>query len=129
MRQQVQPQVGVIGVDGFVAQRRDHGAHRHGLDAAVVVASGELRQFGRHLGHRQPRGAGGTLGTKFGGGEPCVEDRSVGGDGRQADACSRSHVGRGYVPGASWGYPPRERGNVKVPRNARNWAGLRLLGG
>ena len=48
----MQSQIGVVGVDGLVVQRADHGAHHDGLDVAVVVASGQRRQLVGNLGHR-----------------------------------------------------------------------------
>ena len=42
VREQVQPQVGVVGVGGLVVQRRDHRAHHDDLDVAVLVAAGQL---------------------------------------------------------------------------------------
>ena len=57
MGQQVQPQVGVVGVGGLVVERRDHRAHHDDVDVAVLVAARQLRQLGGHLGHRQPHRA------------------------------------------------------------------------
>ena len=86
MGQQVQPQVGVVGVGGLVVQRRDHRAHHDDVDVAVLVAAGQLGQLGGNLGHRQPHGARRAVAGQLGRGEPRVEDGSVGGDGRHADA-------------------------------------------
>ena len=45
MRDQVQPQVGVVGVDGLVGQHRD-GTDRDDLDATVGIRAGHCGQFG-----------------------------------------------------------------------------------
>ena len=86
VRQQVQPQVGVVGVGGLVVQRRDHRAHGDGLDVAVLVAAGQLGQSGGTSATDSRTVPDGPSPAKLAGREPGVEDGSVGGDRRHADA-------------------------------------------
>src|SRR3954465_11519214 len=117
MREQVQSQVGVVGVGGLALQGPDRREDRHRLDVAIVVAPGQLRQFGGNFGYRQALGAGWTVSAELGLWEPRVEYGSVGGDGRQADARSRCPVAKRYStslkpcgPGLAWRSRRADRG-------------------
>ena len=87
----MQPQVGVVGVGGHVVERADDRADRDGLGVAVVVASDQRGQLRRHIGQGEARRRAGARFGQFRCGKPGVEYRSVGGQGRQPDACSSSH--------------------------------------
>ena len=52
VRQQMQPQVGVVGIGRLVVERRDRRAHQHRLDVAFVVSAFELCERLRHFGDR-----------------------------------------------------------------------------
>ena len=93
VREQVQAQVDV-GASTGAAAGGDGGAHRDlGAHAAVLVGADQGLQLG---GNR----ARGRVGGQRRRGEPGVQDSSVGGDGRDADARCRSHVGQGYCSAA-----------------------------
>jgi hypothetical protein len=52
MREQMQSQIGVVGVGGLIVERADHRAHDDGLGIALVVAAGQRRQLVGNLSHR-----------------------------------------------------------------------------
>ncbi len=97
VREQVQPQVGVMRVGGLVRRGRvDRGAHRHHLDTAVGIEAGQTRELGGDVVTGELHRAGFAGRAQLEGGKPGVQDGPVGGDGGQADARCCSHVGQGY---------------------------------
>ena len=91
VREQVQAQVGVEGVDRREGQVGDDGADRDDLHAAVGVGAAQVGQFVGRIVGAQPSGPGRAVGAQFGIGEPRVEHGAIVGDGGESETRGGSH--------------------------------------